>query len=54
MDWVNIPSSNKLIFFFFFISSGSILASLDTFKKIWITKREYDSEGARVIHRKTF
>jgi centractin len=35
-------------------SSGSILASLDTFKKIWVTKREYDTEGAKVIHRKTF
>ncbi|CAF1515678.1 unnamed protein product, partial [Didymodactylos carnosus] len=33
---------------------GSILASLDTFKKIWITKREYDNEGAKVVHRKTF
>jgi hypothetical protein len=37
-----------------FINSGSILASLDTFKKIWVTKREYDTEGAKVIHRKTF
>ncbi|CAF0837391.1 unnamed protein product [Adineta ricciae] len=27
---------------------GSILASLDTFKKIWVTKREYDNEGARM------
>ena len=35
-------------------TSGSILASLDTFKKIWVTKREYDTEGAKVIHRKTF
>jgi len=33
---------------------GSILASLDTFKKIWVTRREFESEGARVIHRKTF
>lgn len=39
---------------YFLICRGSILASLDTFKKIWVTKREYDSEGARVIHRKTF
>ena len=35
-------------------NSGSILASLDTFKRIWITKREYDTEGAKAIHRKTF
>jgi centractin len=33
---------------------GSILASLDTFKKMWVSKKEYDSDGARVIHRKTF
>lgn len=33
---------------------GSILASLDTFKKMWITKREYESEGVKVLHRKTF
>lgn len=33
---------------------GSILASLDTFKQIWVSKKEYDSDGARVIHRKTF
>jgi centractin len=33
---------------------GSILASLDTFKKMWISKREYEAEGAKVLHRKTF
>jgi len=33
---------------------GSILASLDTFKKMWVSKKEYDEEGVRVIHRKTF
>lgn len=33
---------------------GSILASLDTFKKMWISKREYESEGVKVLHRKTF
>ncbi|XP_065828346.1 alpha-centractin-like [Oscarella lobularis] len=33
---------------------GSILASLDTFKKMWISKREYDEEGVKAIHRKTF
>lgn len=33
---------------------GSILASLDTFKKMWVSKREFDEEGHRVIHRKTF
>ena len=33
---------------------GSILASLDTFKRMWVSKREYDEDGARAIHRKTF
>ena len=37
-----------------YIFSGSILASLDTFKKMWVSKREFDEEGARAIHRKTF
>lgn len=34
--------------------SGSILASLDTFKKMWVSKREYEEDRARAIHRKTF
>ncbi|XP_033113090.1 alpha-centractin [Anneissia japonica] len=33
---------------------GSILASLDTFRKMWVSKKEYDEDGARAIHRKTF
>lgn len=33
---------------------GSILASLDTFKKMWITKREYEDEGARALQKKNF
>ena len=33
---------------------GSILASLDTFKRMWVSKREYDEGGAKAIHRKTF
>ncbi|KAJ8416159.1 hypothetical protein AAFF_G00381810 [Aldrovandia affinis] len=33
---------------------GSILASLDTFKKMWISKKQYEEDGARAIHRKTF
>ncbi|KAK2706529.1 beta-centractin-like [Artemia franciscana] len=33
---------------------GSILASLDTFKRMWISKREYEDEGQRVLARKTF
>ncbi|ODM91490.1 Beta-centractin [Orchesella cincta] len=33
---------------------GSILASLDTFKKMWVSKKEFEEEGMRVVHRKTF
>jgi len=33
---------------------GSILASLDTFKKMWVSKKEFEEEGQRAIHRKTF
>jgi len=33
---------------------GSVLASLVTFKKMWVTKQEYEEEGAQVLHRKTF
>lgn len=33
---------------------GSILASLDTFKKMWCSKREYEDDGVKAIHRKTF
>lgn len=38
----------------FLPSRGSILASLDTFKKMWVSKKEYEEDGARSIHRKTF
>ena len=34
--------------------SGSILAALDTFKKIWISRKDYDENGSRVIDQKTF
>ena len=33
---------------------GSILASLDTFKRMWVSKKDYDSEGARILHKKFF
>lgn len=32
---------------------GSILASLDTFRKIWVTKKEFEDDP-KVIFRKTF
>jgi len=33
---------------------GSILASLATFKKMWVTRKEYDDVGKNIIYRKTF
>eukprot|EP00923_Selenidium_pygospionis_P051063 GHVN01088628.1.p1 GENE.GHVN01088628.1~~GHVN01088628.1.p1 ORF type:complete len:379 (+),score=26.12 GHVN01088628.1:3-1139(+) len=33
---------------------GSILASLSTFQKMWITKDEYDECGPEIVHRKCF
>ncbi|CAH0394012.1 unnamed protein product [Bemisia tabaci] len=33
---------------------GSILASLDTFKKMWVSKQEFHDGGLREFHRKTF
>ncbi|KAG0418557.1 Actin-2 [Dictyocoela roeselum] len=33
---------------------GSILASLSTFQQMWVTKQEYESEGASIVHRKCF
>jgi len=33
---------------------GSILASLPTFKKMWISASEYDEDGASIVHRKSF
>ena len=52
--WIGSVSvlSNPLLFINFSVS-GSILASLDTFKKMWVSKREYE-EDPRVLNRKTF
>lgn len=33
---------------------GSILANLGSFRRMWVSKREYEEEGLRAIHRKTF
>jgi len=33
---------------------GSILASLTTFAKMWISSEEYEEDGVNVVHRKTF
>jgi len=33
---------------------GSILSSISTFKEMWITREEYQEQGASVVHRKCF
>jgi actin-related protein len=33
---------------------GSILASLSTFKQMWISMQEYDESGPSIVHRKCF
>jgi len=33
---------------------GSLLASLGTFSKMWVSKKEYDESGKSAIHRRTF
>lgn len=33
---------------------GSILASLNTFQQMWISKEEYDESGPGIVHRKCF
>ena len=35
-------------------TGGSILASLATFKSMWVSREEYDEEGVNVMHKKTF
>ena len=44
----------KILCLFCASFSGSILAALDTFKKMWVSKREYDESGPRAIEQKTF
>jgi len=33
---------------------GSILASLSTYKGMWINKLEYEESGPQIVHRKCF
>ena len=33
---------------------GSILASLQSFQKMWISKKEYNESGSFIVHRKCF
>jgi len=34
-------------------SGGSILASLSTFKNMWVSKEDYDEHGSNVLHRRS-
>lgn len=34
-------------------SGGSILASLSTFKNMWVSKGDYDEHGANIVHRRS-
>jgi actin len=33
---------------------GAILSQIEKFEPMWITKKEYDSEGPFIVHRKCF
>mmetsp|Transcript_5350 Transcript_5350/g.5895 ORF Transcript_5350/g.5895 Transcript_5350/m.5895 type:complete len:379 (-) Transcript_5350:129-1265(-) len=33
---------------------GSIISALATFKNMWVSKKEYNEEGRRILHTKTF
>ena len=33
---------------------GSILSSLSTFESMWITKTQYEENGACIVHKKCF
>lgn len=47
---ISAPSERKTLTW----AGGSILASLATFKKMWITKQDYEEEGVSILNRKTF
>ena len=33
---------------------GSVLASLDTFNTMWVSKADYEENGAKIIHQRCF
>ena len=33
-------------------AGGAVLTSISTFEKEWITKQEYEENGAEIVHRK--
>jgi len=47
---ISAPPERKLTTFI----GGSILASLATFKKMWVSKEEFEDEGLSILHRKAF
>ena len=36
------------------IRTRSILAALATFKKMWVSREEFEEDGAAALHKKTF
>lgn len=46
---ISAPPSRKLSTW----TGGSILASLATFKTMWIRKEEYEEHGSSILYRKT-
>lgn len=47
---ISAPPERKLTTFI----GGSILASLATFKKMWVSKEEFEEDGFSILHRKAF
>ena len=47
---VNAPPERKYSVWI----GGSILASLSTFRKMWISRQEYDEWGLSIVHMKCF
>ena len=33
---------------------GAILSLIEKFENMWITKKEYEEQGSKVVHRKCF
>ena len=33
---------------------GAILSNIDKFEQMWITRREFEEDGAKIVHKKCF
>ena len=44
---VNAPDKKHRVW-----EGGSKLAALSTFEEMWVTREEYDENGAGIVHRK--